>query len=544
MSVNRQAVRVEPMVHAPTAREALTRNVGFDMLARAGYVVSRVFIPPFVLARVGLASYSLWSAVFIVVSYLGISSLGFSAAYVKCVAENVARGEERRANALLSTGLFLCLVVCGGLFGLLFLGLHTVLAWFNVPSSLRDQARDVILLVAGIHTCSIIFSVFEQTLAGCQKVAEVQAIWVVSYLVEAILIFVLVGTGHGVMGLAEAFVIRSIISIVLSIYLAYRMAPWLHISPRLCTRSALHELLSFGGVVQLVALLSTALNTVERVIAAPLIGLEAVGLMDLADKLPSTAAYIPTAFATSLVPTAAYLRSGLGETEHGRETITKLYLKSSRYMNFASSAVAGFLAMAAAPVLRVWIGKMFPGMIYLMTIFAVQQHMHLSTGPGTSILKGLGRPWEEYIYTVTNIVAVAIIIPLSRILFGGWSAVELGTAVVAATAISAFIFIARANYLFKVSWLRYLTYVIAPGILPYAIAGLLISPFWEAMVYGGRWRAAAILAAVGIFYSAVLLVAIDRLVLELDERAWFRGVVAQWSGYNPTGPGRGNVVRC
>ena len=57
-----------------TARTALVRNVGVDMTARVGYLVTRVFIPPFVLSRIGLEAYSLWAALFIVISYAGATT--------------------------------------------------------------------------------------------------------------------------------------------------------------------------------------------------------------------------------------------------------------------------------------------------------------------------------------------------------------------------------------------------------------------------------------------------------------------------------------
>jgi hypothetical protein len=93
-----------PQGHADTVREALSRNVGVDVAARIGYLMSRFFIPPFVVAHIGLQAYGLWATVFILVSYVGMSTLGVSNAYVKYIAQYMARGQADKANALLSTG--------------------------------------------------------------------------------------------------------------------------------------------------------------------------------------------------------------------------------------------------------------------------------------------------------------------------------------------------------------------------------------------------------------------------------------------------------
>lgn len=111
-----------------TVLHTLSRNVLTAIGARVGYLASRFFIPPFVLARVGLEAYGLWSAAFVLVSYLGISTFGISNVYVKYVAGYVAAGDYRRANSLLSTGLIVTSCLC------LFLFLLLCFGW---PSTLR-----------------------------------------------------------------------------------------------------------------------------------------------------------------------------------------------------------------------------------------------------------------------------------------------------------------------------------------------------------------------------------------------------------------------
>jgi hypothetical protein len=70
--------QLTPNNHAKTVRNALSKNVIVDVGARVGYLVTRFFIPPFVLAHVGLEAYGLWATAFIIVSYVGISTFGIS----------------------------------------------------------------------------------------------------------------------------------------------------------------------------------------------------------------------------------------------------------------------------------------------------------------------------------------------------------------------------------------------------------------------------------------------------------------------------------
>src|SRR5215469_16651506 len=98
--------------HSTTVRDALSRNVMASTAAYVGYVLTRFCIPPFVLAHISLEAYGLWSATFILVSYIGLSTMGLSGVYVKYVAEYAAKRDYHKANQLLSTGLCVSLPAC------------------------------------------------------------------------------------------------------------------------------------------------------------------------------------------------------------------------------------------------------------------------------------------------------------------------------------------------------------------------------------------------------------------------------------------------
>jgi O-antigen/teichoic acid export membrane protein len=530
--IDREAER-PPGAHVADTREALVRNVSFDMVAQVGYLLSRLFVPPFVLARVGLSAYSLWSAVFLIVAYVGTASVGFSTAYIKFVAEFVGRGETHKANSMLSTGMVICGVVCGAFFVLVGLAMPQVLWWFSVPSHLQAEARYLILLVVGFHLTDLVFSVFKMALAGCQKIRELQLIWVFDYLLEAALIFYFVGTGRGVYGLADAFAISTVASTALAAMVAWREMPWFRLSLRWYSHESLRMLMNFGGVLQFSAVCSTAIDTLERAIAAPLIGLEAIGLLDISAKLPRSSGSIPGAFIGAYLPASAYLHGGLGGGAKGKQAIRQLYLKGSRYMIFAAAGLSGFMAAAAAPVLSVWVGRIYPGTAYLMTIFAIQQHVRSMTGPGTSILRGMGRPWQDFAFTAPNMLLAVVMIPLSRLVLGRWSAVGLGTAMAGASIAASIIFVIYANRIFEIPRWQYFRAVVVPSLIPYLVGELVAIPLWRIVAGMNRWPGAAVVGFAGILYLIVLALVIDRVVLTSEERRWFREIIRRWTTQVP-----------
>jgi O-antigen/teichoic acid export membrane protein len=189
--------------------------------------------------------------------------------------------------------------------------------------------------------------------------------------------------------------------------------------------------------------------------------------------------------------------------------------------------VTGVLVAAPAAILRCWLGKNHPGAALLLTLFAVSTQIHLLTGPGTAILKGLGRPLEEFFYAIPNILCLLITVPLSFLLLGVWSFKAIGAAVALATVVSASFFICRANRLLHVSFQEYFSEVVFPGILPYIVALSIVSPFSSLVLTSYRPVAVIILGAVGCLYGIVLSFVLYRYVLLPEEQQWLATLLRQ-----------------
>ena len=507
--------------HASTVRNALPHNILVDIAARAGYLLTRLAVPPFILAHVPLAAYGLWTTAFVVVSYLGISTMGLSSINVKYIAEFTARGDFERANRLLKTGLLVTVPTCAAAFCAIWLLWPSMAHWLHIAPELRQDAREVILSVVAIFLTSLCLSGFRDALVAVQRTAQVQIIWIFSFSVETVLIFVLVAAGRGIRGLAEAFLARTMLEIAGSFYLAIRQLPWLSLRNFSVDRQSLRLLFAFGGIVQLLSFLAVALNSVERLMAAPLVGLEATALLDLAKKLPAMASSVPLAFASSLVPAASFLHGGLEGSIEQRRTIEKLYYKGARYMSLAAGVLLALPAAFSSSILHVWIGKQFAGAALLMAAFCLSAQMNLLTGPGTSILRGIGRFNEEFFYALPNVVLLAITLPLSRLLIGHWSAVGIGCAVAISTSLAAIVFLMRAHRLLQIPLANYWKQALWPGIFPYVVSTPLVLvtlPFVRSLT---RWEEAGALVLIGLIYLALVLLGISKFIITPGERIWF-----------------------
>jgi O-antigen/teichoic acid export membrane protein len=501
------------------------KNVSAEAGARMIYLATRFFIPPFILGHVGLEAYGLYGTVFMLVAYFGISALGFSNAYIKYVAQFAATGETDRANRLLSTGMTLMSGVGLTGFSLFVFAWPMIARWMKVPPALNHDGRLLALLIVGIFFTYLALSVFRDTLTGVQQIGLVQKIWTASFLLETALIFVLVASGFGLPGLGVAFVLRTAFDIACHWHFARKRLAWLQVRFVRPDKESLRLLIRYGGVVQINSMLSIFLSSIERVIAAPLLGLGACGLLDLGKRFPSMATSIPSAFASSVLPSASDLHARSGETG-----ISHLYLLTSRYMSIVSGTLFAFLCFFAAPCLTFWMSSVPANAVVVLILFSIGSQIHMLTGPGTSIVKAAGKPHFEFHYSLTNVAALALVLPIVRFATGGWSVTSITAAVSLATALSATWFLAVANRELRVSPIRFLQAVVLPGALPYGVAAMVAWPAYRWLTMHSRWEAAAMLVVAGSAYVVLLLIANLALIATPAERGTLQGSASRWAG--------------
>ncbi len=517
-----------------------SRNVFVTILARGVNMARGVVLVPYLLYHLGLEAYGIWTTIFILVSYVGLTTLGLSNVYIKYVAEFHARREYDKANSLLSTGLAITIPLCTAIFlGFLF-GWKWYSPWLHLPPSHLADGKEAVLIVLGVFLSSIALNGFGDILSGTHQIAVTQWFLIIGILTEFAAIFWLVGGGRGIRGLAEAYLIRIIVADGLTIWWAWKTLKWLRISPRLIQRESISYVLHFGGVVQSQAMLSIFLVSVDRVLGLLVIGGAAAGLLDVAKKWSTSFSTVPMAFFAALLPAASHVDAASDEADRLRN-LCVLYLSSSRYANLCTTAFVALFSFFAAPVLHVWLGPQLPihqRIVPLFVVFNLALQFHMLTGPGTSMFRGMGKIYEEFNYSIPNLILLLITLPASRWIEGRWSPFGIGVAVAVATAGSACVLMGRVLFVLHLPLARFLREVIVPGLVPYLIACVLAWPVARAVAMVGRWEGAAILLAGGIVYLAVAILLLNRWVLtdaeKEQEMKWYRRGLGMLCGREAT----------
>lgn len=499
-------------------------NVAATIASRVLIMARGVLLVPFLLLHIGLEAYGIWTTVFILVTYVGVTTLGLSNVYMKYAAEFHARREYHKANALLSTGLAITVPLCGAIFAGFYFGWSWYSPWLHLPASHAADGREAVLIVLGVFLSSIAFNGFGDILAGVQQIAATQVFLMISVASEFLLIIWFVSMGRGIRGLAEAYLVRTIINDGLTIWWAWRKLDWLHLSPRLVGRESIKYVVHFGGVVQFQTMLSIFLASVERVAGLGLINATAAGILDVGKKWPNSLSTVPMAFFNALLPAAAHVDAASSPKERVAN-LRALYLSSSRYSNLCTAAFTGAIVFWASPMLHVWLGAAMPAgqhMVAMFVVFSLAMQMHLLTGPGTSMFRGMGRVYEEFTYSIPNVLLLGVTLPMAHWIQGRWTPFGIAVAVSLATVASACILLGRVLFVLKLSLFSYLGEVIIPGLAPYLVAALMALPVAWLVASVDRWQGVAVILASGVFYVAGSIVVLSFGVLtnEEKEKGW------------------------
>jgi O-antigen/teichoic acid export membrane protein len=234
------------------------------------------------------------------------------------------------------------------------------------------------------------------------------------------------------------------------------------------------------------------------------------------------------AFFGAMLPAASHADA------HGTKTarlqrLRELYLQGARYSNFSTAYFAGLMIALPAPILHVWLHQPLPYASALFAVFTLWLQFHMLTGPGTSVLRGMGRVYDEFYYSVPNIIFLLITVPGVYVLMGRhWSVLGVGLAVTTATIFSSLVLLWKAHHVLQLSWLKWFREAIAPGLLFYAVGGALAWPVIHLVGESDRLRGASILVVAGVIYTAVSMWALYQFALAPDERAKLQEKFFAW----------------
>ncbi len=502
----------------------ISRNLLITVLSKIFNLITRIFLPPLTLSFVSLDEYGIWAICFTIVTYLNLGAFGVTNVYVKYVAEYHAKDEIDKINGLLSTGTVLVtFILLMSLIPFIFFLDFIVEKIFVIPPELHQTAYFLFLGTACMFIFQLSFGGFMRMLNGLQKIAETTWIFIITLIVETILIILLLFQGLGIYALLYALIVRYLISTVAYIALSYYFVPGLSIHLKHFSPSYFKVFYRFGAILQLSGMIGIFLNTIDKILSSTLLNMQATALLGLGTRLPSMVVTIPSAMSAVYLPATSYMHS-----QQRQQEMIDVYLQGSRTTGLITGFMMGYIAAFSAPLIVAWLGTKpeYQIVATLMTVFTLSQHWHVLTGPGSSFFKGIDKPGNNLTYSFSRLFFTGLSIFLI-LHFWGITILNIAIAIAIGTLLSATLYLINNNWKIGVKQTTFLTQAILPGLMPYFIAYLLFLLMlpWLEQAMHNRWHALGFILIGGTIYTLCTATLIYRFIFKPEEQDRWRNKI-------------------
>lgn len=357
----------------------------------AGYAVN-LFATPFVLSKLGLHDFGIWSITGAIAQYAALLDLGVSRAANRYVAFFHAKGDRKSEGAVVGICVTALLLLGAVLTGLTFLFAQRVDSVLSTSNP--DLARLLLLCAVFI----LIFGLLARVLAA----ASVGR----GRLVPAGLGIAILSVLQAVSGVAalimqptlRAFAIGNVIgtAIGLAVVVVIILVDERRLLIGFPRMALTHEVLVYGVNSQVAAAGDLLLMQSGKLIAGILIGPSAAAVYDLASRLAMGAQAFGGASASALTPhlTRSYVSNGLNGILSQYERLTRRNTAVTVFLPFAMIATA----VSAIPL---WLGHATQQVTVMLLALLAGIVVNVSTGVCTSSMSALGRPGITAVVTLT-----------------------------------------------------------------------------------------------------------------------------------------------
>jgi O-antigen/teichoic acid export membrane protein len=261
----------------------------------------------------------------------------------------------------------------------------------------------------------------------------------------------------------------------------------------------LRHFFGYGSAIQLSTFFGTALFSIDRVIAGFLFGPQGIALFELAAKLPMAANSVPSAISNVTMPAVSRLFAN-----NDLDGIRDIYRKTSRSTSLISAIPLGFMAAFAGPISLAWLGNRadLQQLPLILTLTAIWSHLHIITGPGSAVFRGIGKVGNEFVYHLLRMIFLAVIIACC-VLTMGTSITSLTLGLAGGSAMSALCYLLYNQQRMGLPLQQLLREIIAPGFVVYPIAYALLWASQILLPAGlSRWEELIALFLCGALYCA------------------------------------------
>jgi O-antigen/teichoic acid export membrane protein len=342
---------------------------------------------PLLLRGLGPAGFGTWALLQTLSGVNGWFSLvqtGVGTAVTRDIAGHAARDDRERAGEAAGSGLAL-FVLFGVVAALVlaFAGPLLLPTVFRTPIGLRSDLRVAIALF-GIQVAVDLFTEgSESCLEGFQRVDLSRVVDAARRTAVAAATAAAALSGAGLRGVAAASLAASLLGSAVGAVVLRRAMGGVRMR---ISRAAASSLLRYGRSIALLRPLGVLQRTMDRIIVGIFLGPAAVAAVEIATQLANGAAALLSGTIYAVIPAASWL-----DARGDHRSLRELLDRGTRYSMLVALPVAVGTAIAAGPLIRLWVGGGYPTAALLAGVALAGVAVSAPLAAGSEILVGIGQ---------------------------------------------------------------------------------------------------------------------------------------------------------
>lgn len=453
------------------------------------------FMTPFIIDTLGKYGYGVWTIITSLIGYYGLLNLGITSAVSRYVSLNLGEKNLSSLTITFNTA-FMTFLLTGVAAVLVSQTAAPLIASIFKVTSVEEFVTLVKIMgftVAVTFPASVLISVLiAHELYGMQSLVAILS----SVLRAGLTVYFLL-TGHGIEGLAYAFLITASAELVVYFFLLFKICPWVKFSPVTFSGAMLKKLLIFGLPTLVMTVSSLMRTNLDSFVIGSMIGIEQVAVYSVAALIIRQVFSLANSGLGVFTPRFSRM---LGEKRDSRPLFS-----SSLYFAAVLAFTAGAgIFLFGNQLIYLWLGDGFAEALPVLWVLMFCYVITIMQIPGYTMLMALNKhkifAAITFFEGVCNVVLSIWLAPKYGIL-----GVAMGTAIpmLLVKIVLQPYFTIRAT---KISYLEYLR----PFAIPFALGtgGILVPLYFQLpqliSSFGWILTLASAAAVCGLLLAAIL----------------------------------------
>lgn len=361
------------------------------------------FLYRFLLKTIGVEQLGIWSLILATSSISNLASFGISGSVIKFVAKYVAHGDYQNAARVVQTAA----ISVAGLIGFAILVGYDVLLWIlSIVLPVKFHYLAGLILPYSLISLwlTAITGVFQSGLDGLQRI-HLRSILLMGGTILYFILAVILAPRYGLLGLAYAQVIQSLVVMVSSWLLLTKYLSSLPVVPYQWSKSIFKEIIGYSINFQVISLFLLLSDPITKALLSKFGDVSMVGYFEMANKLIVQLRAFVVSASQVMIPVIADIQ------ERTPAKLKEVYLKSYQLIFYVSLPLYTLIIMSVSIVSSLWIGHYENIFVVFIVLLSIGWFVNTLSVPAYFAYLGIGTlRW--------NVVAHSLIGSLNFVLGG------------------------------------------------------------------------------------------------------------------------------